>query len=98
MNETRSKKIFLGLASLALIRGNTTMQYFYRNNPIRILNSFSNTYRKMLETNYGKKVTGLYLVCMHPDNPYKNYERIEVPMLDAEMEALFEYRKQEVHR
>jgi hypothetical protein len=57
-----------------------------------------NTYRKMLEANYGKKVTGLYLVCMHPDNPYKNYERIEVPMLDAEMEALFEFRKQEVHR
>jgi hypothetical protein len=55
-----------------------------------------NTYRKMLEANYGKKVTALYLVCMHPENPYKNYERIEVPLLDAEMDALFEFRRQEV--
>ena len=55
-----------------------------------------NTYKKILETKYGKKVTGLYLVCMHPENPYKNYERIEVPFLDAELEALFAYRRQQV--
>lgn len=55
-----------------------------------------NTYRKMLELKYDKKVTGLYLVIMHPDNPAKNYERLEVPMMDAEMEALFQYRAQEV--
>jgi hypothetical protein len=55
-----------------------------------------NTYKKILETKYGKRVTGLYLVCMHPDNPYKNYERIEVPFLETELDALFEYRRQQV--
>ncbi len=55
-----------------------------------------NTYKKMLEMNYGKKITGLYLVCMHPDNPYKNYERIEVPFLNDELDALFECRRQEI--
>lgn len=55
-----------------------------------------NTYKKILETKYGKQVTGLYLVCMHPDNPYKNYERIEVPVLESELNALFEFRRQQV--
>ena len=55
-----------------------------------------NTYKKILETKYGKRVTGLYLVCMHPENPYKNYERIEVPVLEKELDALFEYRRQQV--
>jgi ATP-dependent exoDNAse (exonuclease V) beta subunit len=55
-----------------------------------------NTYKTILERKYGKTVTGLYLVCMHPENPYKNYERIEVPFLENEMEALFEYRRQQI--
>jgi len=56
-----------------------------------------NTYKKILETKYGKKVTGLYLVCMHPENPYKNYERIEVPFLTDELEALFAFRKEQIN-
>lgn len=55
-----------------------------------------NTYKKILEEKYGKKITGLYLICIHPDNPYKRYERIEVPVLEKEMEILFEERKREV--
>jgi CRISPR/Cas system-associated exonuclease Cas4 (RecB family) len=55
-----------------------------------------NTYKTILEHKYGKKVTDLYLVCIHPDNPYKTYDRIKVPFLDKEMEDLFEYRKQQV--
>lgn len=55
-----------------------------------------NTYKTILEHKYGKKVTGLYLVCMHPENPTKSYDRIEVPFLDKEMQALLEYRKQQV--
>jgi hypothetical protein len=55
-----------------------------------------NTYKKILEDKYGKKVTALYLVCLHPENIHKNYERIEVPILTNEMTALFELRKQQI--
>jgi len=55
-----------------------------------------NTYKTILEHKYGKKVTGLYLVCLHPDNPYKRYERIEIPFLDKEMKDLFELRRNQV--
>ena len=44
-----------------------------------------NMYKTILETKYGKKVTGLYLVRLHPNNVYKTYERIEVPFLDEEI-------------
>ena len=52
-----------------------------------------NTYRAILEQKYDKKVTGLYLVCIHPDNPYKTYDRIDVPFLDKEIQNLFDVRK-----
>lgn len=55
-----------------------------------------NVYKTILEHKYGKKVTGLYLVCMHPENKYKNYQRIEVPFLEKEMDDLILLRKQEV--
>lgn len=55
-----------------------------------------NTYKKILEEKYGKTITGLYLICIHPDNPYKTYQRIEVPVLAKEMEDLFEVRRQQV--
>jgi len=57
-----------------------------------------NTYKKILEEKYGKTVTGLYLVCMHPDNYLKSYERIEVPFLTKEMNDLFALRREEVQR
>ncbi len=55
-----------------------------------------NTYRKILEDKYGKKVTGMYLICLHPDNHNKNYDRIEIPFLRKEIDDLFEQRKQQV--
>ena len=56
-----------------------------------------NTYKTILEDKYGKKVTGLYLVCMHPDNYNKSYDRIEVPFLEKEIRDLFEYRKTQLN-
>jgi ATP-dependent exoDNAse (exonuclease V) beta subunit len=56
-----------------------------------------NVYKTILEQKYGKKVTGLYLVCLHPDNPYKTYDRIEVPFLENEMRDLFNYRRAELN-
>jgi ATP-dependent exoDNAse (exonuclease V) beta subunit len=52
-----------------------------------------NTYKTILEHKYGKKVTGLYLICIHPDNPCKNYERIEVPFLEKEIAELLAHKK-----
>jgi ATP-dependent exoDNAse (exonuclease V) beta subunit len=50
-----------------------------------------NTYKSIIERNYNKIVTDLYLVVLHPDND--NYKRIKVPILKQEIEDLFELRK-----
>jgi hypothetical protein len=55
-----------------------------------------NTYKKILEDKYGKKVTKLALVVLHPDN--RNYEVHEVPILEKELNDLFEYRRNEVNK
>ena len=55
-----------------------------------------NVYKTILEHKYGKKVTDLYLVCMHPANQYKNYQRIKVPFLDKEMKELVQLRLAQV--
>jgi len=49
-----------------------------------------NTYRKILEDKYGKRVTKLCLVRIHPDS--SNYELLEVPFLDKEISDLFAER------
>lgn len=51
-----------------------------------------NTYKAILEQKYGKTVTDLFLVCLHPDNPKGTFERIRVPILKDEMKDLFEDR------
>ena len=48
-----------------------------------------NTYRYVLEKNYGIQISGMYLVCLHPENPNKTYERIQVHDLRKEVEDLF---------
>lgn len=53
-----------------------------------------NMYKTILEAKYGKKVTGLYLVCLHPDNPYKTFDRIEVPFLETEINDLLTWWKE----
>ena len=55
-----------------------------------------NTYKAILEEKYGKKVEDLYLICLHPDNKNKNYQRIKVVDLQKEVKELFELRRQEV--
>ena len=55
-----------------------------------------NVYKKILELKYGKKVTALYLVCLHPDSTYKTYDRINVPILEKEIGDLFEFRKTQI--
>jgi ATP-dependent exoDNAse (exonuclease V) beta subunit len=51
-----------------------------------------NTYKTILEKNYGKTVTDLYLVRLHPDNPENTYDLIKVPVLAQDMANLFEER------
>ena len=51
-----------------------------------------NTYKYILETKYGKKIKGLYLVRLHPDAEEKNYELIELPDLYTEIHDLFQER------
>tara|TARA_B110000967_G_scaffold207760_1_gene257941 strand:- start:1940 stop:2725 length:786 start_codon:yes stop_codon:yes gene_type:complete len=55
-----------------------------------------NMYKNILEQKYNKQVTELYLVCLHPENAYKKYERIAVPILTDEMNKLIELRKKQV--
>jgi ATP-dependent exoDNAse (exonuclease V) beta subunit len=49
-----------------------------------------NTYKTILERNYGKRVSAMFLVRLHPDNPKKTYDLIKVPVLETEMSDLFE--------
>jgi hypothetical protein len=53
-----------------------------------------NTYKRLIERKYGKIVTDLYLVRLHPDAEEKNYELIKLPDLSKEIDELFEQRKQ----
>jgi hypothetical protein len=55
-----------------------------------------NVYKTILEHKYGKTITDLYLVCMHPNNQYTNYQRIKVPFLDKEMKELIKLRLAQV--
>ena len=55
-----------------------------------------NTYKTILEHKYGKKITELCLVCLHPDNAYKTYDLLPVPFLDTEMVNLLEFRKKQI--
>ncbi len=55
-----------------------------------------NTYKKILERNYNVLIRDLFLVQLHPDNPEKTYELIELPILSREMELLFEQRCEEL--
>jgi len=49
-----------------------------------------NTYRAILERNYGFKVKSLFLVQIHPEND--NYQLFEVPILEKEIDELFAMR------
>lgn len=55
-----------------------------------------NTYKYILETKYGVKINGLFLVRLHPDAEEKNYELIELPDLQSEVDELFKERIKQV--
>ena len=55
-----------------------------------------NTYKAILERKYGKTVTKLCLVRLHPDAKEQTYELLEVPFLTKEISDLFEERQNEV--
>jgi ATP-dependent exoDNAse (exonuclease V) beta subunit len=55
-----------------------------------------NTYKAILERKYGKIVTKLCLVRLHPDNEEKTYELLDVPILTKEITELFEERVKEI--
>ena len=55
-----------------------------------------NTYKAILEEKYGKIVDELYLVCLHPENKNKNYQRIKVVDLQDEVKGLFDLRRKEL--
>jgi ATP-dependent exoDNAse (exonuclease V) beta subunit len=55
-----------------------------------------NTYKTILERKYGKKVSKLCLVRLHPNNEDKTYEILDVPILEKEMNELFEGREKQI--
>jgi ATP-dependent exoDNAse (exonuclease V) beta subunit len=55
-----------------------------------------NMYKKILEEKYGKTVTGLYLICLHPLNSPKTYERVEIPFLENDICQLLHWWKQQI--
>lgn len=46
-----------------------------------------NTYKTIIERNYGKRISDMCLVRLHPDS--KTYELLKVPILEDEMRDLF---------
>lgn len=55
-----------------------------------------NIYKAIIERNYGKKVTTLMLVCLHPNNKNGDYLLFKVPNLQQEVSDLFELRKKQI--
>jgi len=55
-----------------------------------------NTYKAILESKYGKKVTELCLVRLHPDAEEKTYELISVPDMQSSIKELFELRRKDI--
>jgi hypothetical protein len=43
-------------------------------------------------------VDELYLVCLHPENKNKDYQRIKVANLQEEVQDLFQIRKNEIRK
>jgi hypothetical protein len=53
-----------------------------------------NVYKYILQEKYGKTVTELYLVCLHPDNANHDYQRIKVADLQADVAGIIQARIQ----
>ena len=55
-----------------------------------------NTYKRILERKYGKKVTDLYLVRLHPNNENNSYDLIKCADLSKEIDLLFSLREKTI--
>lgn len=55
-----------------------------------------NVYRAILQRNYGKTVSRIALVRLLHEEDDSNYEIVECPMLDKEVESLFKSRMREI--
>ncbi len=53
-----------------------------------------NTYKNILERKYDKTITKLKLVQLHPD--LEEYHEIEIPIMDSEINSLFEERLKQI--
>jgi len=56
-----------------------------------------NTYKAIIEKNYGKKVKGMFLVCLHPNNKNESWLRFEVPDLQEDINSLFSLRLKKLY-
>lgn len=54
-----------------------------------------NVYKTMLETNYGLKVSCMFLVVIHPNNE-DTYKKIKIPIIDEPIRKMFIHRKNEI--
>ena len=52
-----------------------------------------NTYKYLLEKNYGVHISKMCLVCLHPNNRNKTFIQYEVPYMPNEIKDLMEERK-----
>jgi len=55
-----------------------------------------NTYQAILESKYGKKVSELCLVRLHPDAEEKTYELFPVPNMQSSIKELFDIRRKDI--
>ena len=55
-----------------------------------------NTYKYLLEKDYNKKITDMYLVCLHPNNKNGSYQKLKVPDLQKEIGELMKLRLKEL--
>ncbi len=51
-----------------------------------------NTYKAILESKYDIKIRDMYLICLHPENTNKSYQRIKVINMCNDICKLFEQR------
>ena len=52
-----------------------------------------NTYKAILEKNYDVIIKDMYLVCLHPINENKSYQRIKINDMTKEINDLFDLRR-----
>jgi hypothetical protein len=57
-----------------------------------------NTYKAVLERKYGKTITALYLVRLHPNNKRRTYDLIKCCDLSEEIQTLFDLRAADVQK